>query len=85
MEITVEKILICLGVALVTTILVRFLLQSKRDQWFKRSQPRSLLTARGALGSYLSLGYPVTWQGFAVTLALVLGILGECWVILRLF
>lgn len=72
MVITPLKILICFALALVTTIVVRFVLKEKRDLWFTRSMPRSLITVRGAFGQYLSLGYPVTWQGYIVLCALLL-------------
>lgn len=84
MDITPEKILICFGLALFTTILVRFALASKRNTWFKRSKMRSMLTQRGALGEYLSLGYPTTWQGFVVLLGLILILILECWLVLSL-
>lgn len=72
-----SKILLCFALALASTIVVRFALRDKRDLWFRRTQS-SIINQRGALGSYLSLGYPTTWQGLMVTALLVLSIALEC-------
>lgn len=75
--ITPSKILICFIVALITTVIVRFALGKRRELWFRRTPNRSFITIRGALGYYLSLGYPVTWQGYGVLCALILLICAE--------
>lgn len=84
-EITWKEACIFLGLALFTTILVRFLISDKRDKWFRRSQPKSPLMVKGALGDFLALGYPVTWQGFLVTLGLLAVIILECLLIIWFF
>ena len=54
-----SKILLCFAAAMLSTLIVRFALRSKRDLWFKRTQS-SIINQRGMLGQYLSLGYPAT-------------------------
>ena len=56
-----SKILLCFAAAMLSTLIVRFALRSKRDLWFKRTQS-SIINQRGMLGQYLSLGYPATRQ-----------------------
>lgn len=82
MIVTPLKIFICFMAALISTVILRFALGKRRDQWFTRSVPRSYLTIRGAFGYYLSLGYPVTWQGFVVLGGLLLCIAAEIALIL---
>ncbi len=78
-----SKILLCFAAAMLSTLIVRFALRSKRDLWFKRTQS-SIINQRGMLGQYLSLGYPATRQGLYVTLGLVLVIALECLAIVYL-
>lgn len=61
-------IVLCLGIALVICFIFRFIFASKRDLWFARTAS-TVFNQRGFLGSYLSLGYPKTWQGALVTLS----------------
>ena len=61
-------IVLCLGLALVICFIFRFIFASKRDLWFARTAS-TVFNQRGFLGSYLSLGYPKTWQGALVTLS----------------
>lgn len=71
------KIVLCFIAALLTTILVRFSLGEKRDLWFKRTSS-TIFNQRGMIGQYLSLGYPITRQGFIVWLGLFVAIALEC-------
>lgn len=64
-----------LGIFIVLAIFIaaifRFIFDDKRDLWFKRT-PSSIYHMRGAIGQYLSLGYPITFQGYMVVLGIVL-------------
>lgn len=71
------KIISCLGAALVICVIFRCAFAHKREQWFARTAS-TIFNQRGALGSYLSLGYPKTWQGALVTLAQLVLIVGAC-------
>ncbi len=70
------KIILCFICAFLTTLVVRFALRSKRDLWFARTAS-SIINQRGALGQYLSLGYPTCWQGLVTTMILIAVIAGE--------
>lgn len=65
---TQNEIVAGLLLTLISYIALRILLNNKRDIWFKRSAS-SIITLRGALGEYLSLGYPRTKEGALVILA----------------
>lgn len=82
LTVTPLKIAVCFAVALLTTVLVRIILRDKRDLWFKRSQPKFLLTMRGKLGDYLALGYPKTREGAVVLLLLTAVLLLEIYLII---
>lgn len=81
--ITPLKIALCFAAALLTTCVVRFILGNRRDLWFKRSQPKFILTVRGKIGDYLALGYPKTIQGLIILCALLLVLCAEIWLILK--
>lgn len=71
------KIILCFVAALLTTIVVRFILGDRRDLWFKRTSS-TIFNQRGMVGQYLSLGYPITKQGLLVWLGLLAAIVLEC-------
>lgn len=84
LTVTPIKILICFVTLLLTTILVRFLLKEKREQWFKRSTSKSIITIRGKFGEYLALGYPICLQGYLVHLGLLFIFAIEIFLILKI-
>ncbi|MDT3663869.1 MAG: hypothetical protein ROM54_10225 [Anaerobiospirillum sp.] len=71
------KIIYCLIAALIICVIFRCVFAKKRELWFARTAS-TIFNQRGALGSYLSLGYPKTWQGALVTLAQFLLIVVAC-------
>ncbi len=85
LTVTPFKILICLLFALITTVAVRFWLGEKRDLWFARSKSHFLLTIRGAAGEYLAVGYPKSWQGLLILIALLAVLALEIYIVLRWF
>ncbi len=85
LTVTPLKIVICFVIALLTTIMVRFALKDKRDLWFKRSRSNFILTVRGAIGEYLALGYPKTWQGGLILILLMAVLCLEFYLVLRWF
>ena len=42
----------------------------RKEQWFKRRTKYTLLNRRGIFGEYMNFGYPRTWQGVLVALAM---------------
>lgn len=68
------KVFIILVGAVLIAVAYRYLFRDKRDLWFARTQS-SIINQRGALGSYLSLGYPICYQGVLVHLAIVVDVL----------
>ncbi len=84
LTVTPLKIVICFVIALLTTIIVRFLVGKNRDKWFARSRSNFLLTMRGTLGEYLALGYPKSWQGALIFIALLIVLLLEIYLVLCL-
>ncbi len=82
LTVTPLKIAVCFIAALLTTLVVRIILRDKRDLWFKRTQPKFLLTIRGKLGDYLALGYPRTLEGALVLLLLTAVLMLEIYLIL---
>lgn len=69
--ITPKRLAIFVILAIVIAVIFRFAFDSKRDTWFKRT-PSTIFHLRGALGAYLSLGYPTCPQGYLVVLAIIL-------------
>ncbi len=66
------KILLALSLALLTSAIFRAIVGKRRDSWFKRSLPKSLITVKGTFGDAFALGVPKTFQGLMVTCALLL-------------
>ncbi len=69
--VTILKIGIALCGSVVIAILYRILFAHRRDEWFRRTRS-SIINQRGYLGQYISLGFPVTFKGFLVTLAIAI-------------
>ena len=42
----------------------------RKERWFKRRTKYTLLNRRGIFGEYMNFGYPRTWQGVLVALAM---------------
>ena len=42
----------------------------RKERWFKRRTKYTLLNRRGIFGEYMKFGYPRTWQGLLVALAM---------------
>ena len=75
------KIIICFIAALTTAAILRLILGKKRELWFKRQIPKSVITLRTRLSMYIAIGSPKTWQGMVICLIL-LGIIAlECYLI----
>ena len=52
-------------------MITAWLLGSERKAlWFKRREKYTLLNRRGIFGEYMNFGYPRTWQGLLVALAM---------------
>lgn len=85
LTITPLKIVICLTLALLTAFGVRLAVGSARDRHFRRSQFKSVISIRGKIGDSLALGYPVTFKGLLIWLALIALIALECYAVLRFF
>ena len=52
-------------------MITAWLLGAKRkEEWFKRRTNYTLLNRRGIFGEYMNFGYPRTWQGLLVALAM---------------
>lgn len=84
MTVTPLHVGICLLAALVTSIVVRFIVgDARREMWFAQTKS-TLINQRGRLGQYLSLGYPKTKQGFVVWLGLVALIVAEIFIIINI-
>ena len=41
-----------------------------KAKWFKRRMSYTFFNRRGIFGEYINFGYPVTWQGAAIFLAI---------------
>ena len=48
----------------------RILGSERKALWFKRRTKYNLLNRRGIFGEYANFGYPRTWQGLLVALAM---------------
>lgn len=68
--VTPLKIGIVLCASVIISIIYRYLFAHRRDEWFRRTKS-TIINQRGPLGSYISLGFPVTFKGFLVTLAII--------------
>ncbi len=44
--------------------------------WFKRRTNYTFFNRRGIFGEYINFGYPITWQGILVFIAIYGGIFG---------
>ena len=51
-------------------ITARIIGSEKKALWFKRRDKYTLLNRRGIFGEYMNFGYPRTWQGLLVALAM---------------
>jgi hypothetical protein len=51
-------------------ITARILGSERKERWFKRRTKYTLLNRRGIFGEYMNFGYPRTWQGLLVALAM---------------
>lgn len=71
--VTPLKVGIVLCASVLVSIIYRFLFAHRRDEWFRRTKS-TIINQRGPLGNYISLGYPVTFKGLLVTLAVA----GDC-------
>lgn len=75
------KIILCFIAAIITAAIVRFMLGEKRELWFKRQIPKSVITLRTRLSVYIAIGSPKTWQGALVCISLLSVIALECFLI----
>ncbi|MBQ8919564.1 MAG: hypothetical protein IJ056_05620 [Acidaminococcaceae bacterium] len=55
---------------IIIIITARLLGSERKAKWFKRRTNYTLLNRRGIFGEYLNFGYPRTFQGLAVALAM---------------
>lgn len=55
------------AIVFVTAWLVGF---ERKAKWFKRREKYTFFNRRGVFGEYMNFGYPRTWQGLAVALAM---------------
>ncbi|MBQ3365268.1 MAG: hypothetical protein IKN57_10340 [Parasporobacterium sp.] len=51
-------------------ITARLVGSERKALWFKRRTNYTLLNRRGIFGEYMNFGYPRTWQGLLVALAM---------------
>ena len=51
-------------------ITARLVGSERKALWFKRRTKYTLLNRRGIFGEYMNFGYPRTWQGLLVALAM---------------
>lgn len=42
----------------------------RKTKWFRRRTKDTFFTHRGLLGNYINFGYPCTWQGILVFVAI---------------
>ncbi len=68
--ITPKRLGLFIIIAIMISAMFRFIFDSKRELWFKHT-PSSIYHIRGAIGQYLSLGYPVTLQGYLVVISIL--------------
>ena len=71
------KILLALLLALLTAAIFRVIVGKRRDSWFKRSLPKSIITVKGTFGDAFALGVPKTFHGLMVTIALIFAVGSE--------
>lgn len=69
--VTPKRLALVVLLSIVIVSLFRFALSNKRDLWFKRTGS-TFFHLRGALGHYLSLGYPTCYQGYLVLGAIII-------------
>ena len=55
---------------IIIIVTARLLGNERKAKWFKRRTNYTLLNRRGVFGEYLNFGYPRTFQGLAVALAM---------------
>ncbi|MDY6321635.1 MAG: hypothetical protein SPL30_01800 [Succinivibrio sp.] len=72
-----NKVFLALFAALATAAVVRALLGEKRDRWFKRQRPKSLVTLRSQISMYFAIGTPNCPQGYAVAALLMAAVAAE--------
>lgn len=77
------KIAICFCVALLTAFIARIILGEKRNLWFKRQVPKSIITLRSQISMYFAIGTPTCRQGFIFSSALIAVIIFEIAIIWR--
>ncbi len=51
-------------------VTARLLGKERKELWFKRRTNYTLLNRRGIFGEYMNFGYPRTWKGLLVALAM---------------
>ena len=51
-------------------VAARLVGSERQALWFKRRADYTLLNRRGIFGEYMNFGYPRTWQGLLVALAM---------------
>ena len=67
----VNRILTVFFLSFFVFMITAWILGSERkEQWFKRRTKYTLLNRRGIFGEYMNFGYPRTWQGVLVALAM---------------
>ena len=67
----VNRILTVFFLSFFVFMITAWILGSERkEQWFKRRTKSTLLNRRGIFGEYMNFGYPRTWQGVLVALAM---------------
>ena len=67
----VNRILTVFFLSFFVFMITAWILGSERkEQWFKRRTKYTLRNRRGIFGEYMNFGYPRTWQGVLVALAM---------------
>jgi len=73
------KIILAFSLGIAIIYLTALLLgNDNKEKWFKKRQKISIFNRRGMLGESCHFGYPCTWQGLIVTIAMygIIGIFG---------
>lgn len=69
-EITKRALLTFAGAFFYIFLIAYLIGPENKAKWFKRRQKYTFFTRRGILGEYINFGYPVTWQGILVFIAI---------------
>lgn len=84
MNIAVSDIFAILAIGIGTTFFTGLIIgRERKARWFRQRTKNSIFLRRGLLGEACHFGYPCTKEGYSVTLAMLLVIIGLSMIFLK--